>query len=82
VERAWEILGFALCASIVILIITALTVEHKVQRYYLNGDNAVPHMMIEIDWQKDEVIKMPPSITFEEATGLVNRLNAGLDYER
>ena len=68
----------AIIICLVIIGIIALTSDHTVKYYYLDGDSNMPVIKADVNWGEDLYIKTP-QLTFKEATELIDSLNVSLN---
>ena len=82
--RDWDgddITAFIFIVFVCILLtlgIIGISSNHKVKFYYMSGDSGVPMIKGEVNWGDDITIKLPPNISFLEATELMDKMNKSL----
>lgn len=64
--------------TVLFIIVKALTFNHVVRSYYLDGYERKPRIMVDIDWTQDNCISLPDTLTFPEAIKMIEDLNKSL----
>ena len=76
-EDTWQMLLYAVVTFFIGLLLFAITQDHKVRYYYLDGAEGSNEVQIkgDINWAQDVNIKIDRTITYEQAINLVDSLN-------
>lgn len=63
---------------VLFIVVKALTFNHVVRSYYLNGSEHKPQIMGDVDWAEDRIIDLPDTVSFPEAIKMIEDLNKSL----
>ena len=74
-EQLWESLGFLTAATFLTFVFMSMFSSHKVNKYYLEINEGIPCIYLDVEWSIDGMMELDRDIAYEQAVELVNKLN-------
>ena len=74
-EELWELLGFTSVVILVVFIFMSMFNSHKINKYYLEINEGIPCIYLDVEWSIDGMMELDRDITYDQAIELVNKLN-------